>query len=227
MDVLFGPSVPPEINPGASLLLVGEAPGEHEISARRPFVGRSGKFLDSALARVGLRRKDFNIVNVVPWRPPGNKIDAFFAKGIPNEAVVEGVARLREHIRVYQPRAILALGNTALWALVGKRGIMDRRGSIYHYHHDHPDDAGILPAVHIPVLPTLHPAAVLREAQLANLFIRDLDRFRGVADGTTPATEPARELVLFPDADILQSAVQRILRAERLAVDIETGGCHL
>jgi uracil-DNA glycosylase family 4 len=226
-EELYGKAVPPEENPGATYLIVGEAPGENEVSQARPFCGRSGKFLDGALNAVGLRRRQFNIVNVVPFRPPGNDISKWFPKGEPNDAVVEGTRRLRDYIHRSKPRAILALGNTALWALVGKRGISDRRGSIYEWVDDPTTGLSANAVQRIPVLPTLHPAAVLRESTLANLFARDLARFKQLATGLIQPAEPERELVLFPSGGTLQAAVERLLRARFLSVDIETGGGRL
>lgn len=239
---LLGPEVPVEDN-GAEFLIVGEAPGEHEISALRPFVGRAGKFLDGALKTIGMKRKQFNIANVVPWRPPNNDLDQWFIKGEPNEAVQEGVTRLRDYIYRSKPRAILALGNTALWALTGKSGITNRRGSLYWY------STGVVDGPRPIVVPTLHPAYVLREPLVANLFARDLHRFQwAITDGaiqpgihdregdttsagelrTASPHEPVRELCLFPTQRDLHHGVERCLRASQfLAVDIETGAGKL
>lgn len=225
-EELYGKTILPEINRGANLLLVGEAPGEQEVDTGRPFVGRSGKFLDNALAVAGLYRKNFNIINVVPWRPPGNDMSKWLKGDKPNEAVEEGIRRLRDFIREHQPRAILALGNTALWALTGHRGISDRRGSIYRWV----DEAPGLSTTNVaatPVLPTLHPAAVLREATWANLFARDLVRFKQLVDGNIGTAEPVRQLVLFPSGRELRAAVDCLRAARWLAVDIETGGGRL
>lgn len=205
---------PPEFNPGAKYLLVGEAPGAEEARNKRPFVGISGKFLDGALRVAGLARRDFHITNACLIRPPNNEIDQFFPKGQPNEVVQESVAFLRATIEEHQPKAILALGNTALWALTGHRQITRRRGSVYQL------EGGV------PVLPTLHPAAVLREPVDANLFARDLARFGQLVRGTLPAPRD-RRLVLWPSEEELQEAVHRVLGAEWVAVDIETGGGKL
>lgn len=249
-----------EIKDGARFLIVGEAPGAEEERAGKPFIGLSGKFLDGALALTGYARKDFNITNVVPWRPPGNEIDLWFKKGEPNEYVQEGIRRLDALIRATRPVAIIALGNTALWALTGHRHIMARRGSVYQYntteqrdgdglrtecvasvvihehdqqsaqHREDEDDvpevgwaADVLRRSSIPVLACLHPAAVLREPTLANLFARDCGRFRLVASGDLDGSEPPRTLKLWPSSEDLQEALERCLATSWVAVDIETG----
>lgn len=205
---------PPEITPGAKYLIVGEAPGADEVRHRRPFCGVSGKFLDGALAVAKLTRRQFSITNACLVRPPGNKIEEFFPKGKPNALVEESVDCLRATIEEEKPEAILALGNTALWALTGHRQITKRRGSLYEWKGG------------IPVLPTLHPAAVLREPIDANIFARDLARFGELVRGRLrPRLE--RRLVLWPTDEELEEAQERCFRAEWIAVDIETGGGKL
>lgn len=220
MDISHEGFVPPELNEGAQLMIVGEAPGADEVYAQRPFVGASGRFLEGALRVAGLVRKDFNVFNVVPWRPPRNEIDQWFPKGEPNELVQEGVRRLHEAISQLRPRAILAVGNTALWALTGHRGITHRRGSMYPVRSD---DLG----VKAPLLATLHPAAILREPSTANLFARDLARFGQLARGEISADPPVRQLVLWPTGAVLDEVLDRCLSAPWFAADIETGGGRL
>ena len=60
-------------NPEAEIMLVGEGPGEQEDKQGKPFVGRAGQLLDRMLAAIGLDRTKVFIVNMVPWRPPGNR----------------------------------------------------------------------------------------------------------------------------------------------------------
>lgn len=242
--------MPPEVSPTARYLLVGEAPDEMEATIGVPFCGASGKLLEGFLGTVGLARRDFNITNVVPWRPPGNNIDKWFVKGgEPNELVTEGVRRLHEFIHDTRPAGILAVGNTALWALTGHRGITDRRGSIYWYQLGVRDaecferidvaadvcGGGAAPTIlgrpttRIPVLATIHPVAVLREPTSANLVARDFHRFMLLVGGHLPhgGHEPERRLVLFPTHDDLEASIDECYNADMLAVDIETGGGKL
>lgn len=154
-----------ELHPGAKWLIVGEAPGAEEVREGRPFTGKSGQLLFKALARFGLKREQFNITNVCHVRPKGNEI-----KNAAPADLEAGKVHLLELIAETQPTAILAVGNTALHALVGHRNISDRRGSIY-LHTD------------IPVFACLHPAAVLRDSKSLILFGRDLEKFSRLLKG--------------------------------------------
>ncbi|PZW48281.1 DNA polymerase [Humitalea rosea] len=135
--------------PGSGLMLVGEAPGAEEDREGRPFVGQSGRLLDRMLASAGLRREaDFYVANILPWRPPGNRTptDAEIALFLPF---------ILRHIALARPKRLLLLGGTAAKALLrSKEGIMRMRG---RWHALEVEGLGSL-----PVLPTLHPAYLLR-----------------------------------------------------------------
>lgn len=198
---------PPEIKEGAELLIVGEAPGREEVAAGRPFVGKSGQVLDHALKAVKLDRSLINIVNVSHHRPKDNEIKHFFPKGKPSKEIEEGVAFLKETIARTKPKAILAVGNTSLWALCGLRDISVRRGSVYMYED-------------IPVVATIHPAFVLRKPTLRGLFIFDVGKFREVARHGRTTPRP-RELVINPTEADLSTLRSDVLRSEWVSVDIE------
>lgn len=198
---------PPQIVEGAELLIVGEAPGREEIAAGRPFIGRSGQVLDHALRAVKLDRSRINIVNVSHHRPKDNEIKHFFPKGKPSKEIEEGVAFLKAFIAETRPKAILAVGNTSLWALCGMRDISVRRGSVYSYEG-------------IPVVACVHPAYVLRKESQRGLFIHDVGKFRNVArDGAR--TPLVRDLVINPTADDMSRMREDILRSGWVSVDIE------
>lgn len=137
--VVFG-----EGDPRASLMLVGEGPGATEDELGRPFVGRAGELLDRILAAAGFRRQEVYITNVVMCRPPGNRVptDAEMAACLPY---------LRAKMRLIRPAIVVALGSTATRALVHPRArITQVRGTWHRF-------GGAL------VLPTYHPAALLRD----------------------------------------------------------------
>ena len=96
---------------GAELLLVGEAPGAEEDLAGVPFVGRSGRLLDSLLAEAGLSRERVAVTNVLKCRPPGNRP--------PRRREVEACRPwLRRQVELADPRLVVTLGGSALaWAL--------------------------------------------------------------------------------------------------------------
>ena len=184
-------------------MAVGEAPGADEIRFGRPFAGHSGHELDEQLGKAGLNRRDLFLTNVCHERPPGNEIEAFFArkseaKGAPcldgqlftaasmaqlsstalsivagrypRRPVLLGLIQLQQDIDRLRPRLIIALGNTALWALTGLTGIIKWRGSILEATGGPVDGHGI------KLIPTMHPAAVLREYPWHAVAIQDLRR---------------------------------------------------
>jgi len=135
-------------NPEARVLVLGEAPGREEDIAGRPFVGRAGRLLDRMFAAIGLSRGDESaagalyITNVAFWRPPGNREPS------PDEIAML-LPFVERHIALVAPHIIVSMGNTPLFALTGRRGIMRARGQWTE-------------ALGRPLLPMLHPAALLR-----------------------------------------------------------------
>ena len=114
-------------NPAARVMLIGEAPGREEDLDGRPFVGRSGKLLDRMLAAIGLDRSSVYIVNVVPWRPPGNRT--------PSAQETE-ICRpfLTRQIELVDPAVLVSLGGPAAKALTGSAdGILKLRGKWQSY----------------------------------------------------------------------------------------------
>lgn len=151
------PNRPPAATPqGYRLAIVGEAPGEDEEVAGRPFMGASGKLLDKVLVQAGIDRARCFIGNVCQYRPPGNKISEF---GYQHELVQSGLIELRQQLLDFKPNCVLALGNTAMWAMTGNPyGLKDSGFSISEYN------AFITPSnlEGIKLVGGFHPAAVLR-----------------------------------------------------------------
>ncbi|MDJ0735373.1 MAG: uracil-DNA glycosylase [Nostocaceae cyanobacterium] len=110
-------------NPQASIMVVGEAPGENEDQTGLPFVGRAGQLLDKILASVKLdTEKDVYICNIVKCRPPGNRTPT-------TEEIAACKPYLLEQIRLVDPKIILLTGATAVKGVTGdKRGITKIRG---------------------------------------------------------------------------------------------------
>ena len=135
-------------NPASGLMVIGEAPGRDEDLQGLPFVGRSGQLLDRMLAAIGRDRTSAYITNVIPWRPPGNRTPT------PHETEICRPF-LERHIELAAPHVILALGRPSMAVLTGRNdSIMRTRGS--WLVHRTPS------GVEVPVLPTLHPAYLLR-----------------------------------------------------------------
>lgn len=136
-----------EGNPKARLMFIGEGPGRDEDLQGRPFVGRAGELLDKMIGAIGLGRADVFIANVVKCRPPDNRVPA------PAEAA-RCLVYLRRQIELVRPAVIVTLGATPLKELLGiNTGITRVRGQWQRL-----DMAG-----GIPVMPTFHPAYVLRQ----------------------------------------------------------------
>lgn len=168
----------------ADIVIVGEAPGEEEELQGRPFVGPSGKLLTTMLREAGINPAQCYVTNVCKYRPPGNKIEAWITDKKKlgaaneweqkdgryyNEWVAEGLNELHSDISARQPRVVLGLGNTALWAITGEWGVMDWRGS--EMWKDRAHGAPDLPW---PFIPTLHPASVLRSWPTRSFVAHDL-----------------------------------------------------
>lgn len=160
-------------NPAARVMLVGEAPGREEDIEGRPFVGRSGQLLDRMLAAVGLsrtaqdRESGVFITNAIFWRPPGNRT--------PTEAETQMcLPFLLRTIELQKPDVIVCLGATPAHRLTGRTdGILKLRGKWV---------TASIGGRNIPLLPTLHPAYLLRQPAQKRLAWRDLLSLRQMLD---------------------------------------------
>ncbi|HIE11256.1 MAG TPA: uracil-DNA glycosylase [Kiritimatiellae bacterium] len=137
------------------IIFVGEGPGAEEDRAGEPFVGPAGHLLTRMIEAMGFAREEVWIGNVVKCRPPGNRTPCL-------EEMEACLPFLREQIAILTPRVIICLGSTAAKGLLGvSRGITQIRG---HWH----DFAGI------PVMPTFHPAYLLRNPEQKRTVWQDL-----------------------------------------------------
>lgn len=137
-------------NPDADLMFVGEGPGENEDRRGLPFVGRAGELLTQMIEKgLGLQRSDVYICNVVKCRPPGNRT--------PLADEVATCSRFLDgQIAAVQPRVIVTLGKPAASLLLGRDvAITKVRGTWHDYHG-------------IPLMPTFHPAYLLRQYTVEN-----------------------------------------------------------
>ena len=131
-------------DPGADLMFVGEGPGRDEDLKGEPFVGRAGQLLDKMIASIGMQRADVYIANVVKCRPPGNRN--------PGADEIETCRPfLAAQIDAIAPRVIVTLGKFAASVLLGEEIAITRcRGQLRDYRG-------------IPLMPTFHPAYLLRQ----------------------------------------------------------------
>ncbi len=143
----------------ARVMLIGEAPGRDEDLSGMPFVGRAGQMLDRMLASIGLDESSVHITNIVYWRPPANR------NPTPDE--IEACRPfLTRQIDLVGPDCIVALGGPAAKQLAGTAdGIMRLRGRWRKV---------TVAGREISLLPTLHPAYLLRTPAAKRLAWRDL-----------------------------------------------------
>ena len=157
---------------GARLMIVGEAPGSEEDRQGKPFVGRAGQLLDRMLAAIGLSRhaedpdRAAYIANILPWRPPGNRT--------PSEREVAAFLPFVErHIVLAAPQIVMTVGNTPTRALLGTATGIKRMRGTWHRHA----------ASGAALIPSFHPAYLLRQPSEKRLSWRDLRAVRAKLDG--------------------------------------------
>jgi len=139
-----------EGDPRARLMFIGEAPGAEEDRTGRPFVGRAGQLLDKMIAAMGLSREQVYIANVLKTRPPNNATPT-------KEEASLCAPYLFEQIAIVRPEVIVTLGLPATNTVLGTNDTMTRlRGRWAEFH-----PPGVLTDP-IPVMPTYHPAFLLR-----------------------------------------------------------------
>lgn len=154
-----------EGNNRARLMFVGEAPGADEDMQARPFVGRAGQLLTKIIESIGFKREEVLIGNINRCRPPGNRAPT------PDEVAMCKPFLLRE-IAAVRPEVIVVMGNTAMKNLLEvKEGITRLRGIFQDYQG-------------IKIMPTFHPAYLLRDPSKKRETWEDLKRVRNCLDST-------------------------------------------
>jgi uracil-DNA glycosylase family 4 len=157
--VVFG-----EGNPDAQFMIIGEAPGKDEDEQGIPFVGRSGKFLTKILTSLGINRKDIFITNSVKCRPPQNR------KPTPLETKTCKNILLINQIKIIQPKVICTLGSAAIEALLESPvKISEIHGTQLLFDS-------------IPIIPTYHPAYIMRTPKKLPFFINDIQMAYSLCD---------------------------------------------
>lgn len=154
-------------NPEAPILIVGEAPGNEEVRRGRPFIGPSGKKLGTLLQAAEIASSMLYITNVCMCQLGRSKKEL-------NEASACCRDRLLAEIRGVNPKVIVPLGNPAAKAIIGREGITNLRGQVFEV------DLG---GQEYLVVPSIHPAALLRHWAADQLVIEDLCRVKEIAEG--------------------------------------------
>lgn len=219
----FIPSSPDE----PRIAFLGEAPGAEEEKKRVPFVGASGKELARMANQAGIIFNGCYRGNVFSQRPLANKVERFYVskKELPSDYTLPPVAkgkyvapehleldRIREELLAFRPNVVITLGNSALWAMCGIYGISKFRGSVL--------ESTLIPD--LKVLPTFHPAAVLRAWDLRTVTVADLVKARREAE-FPEIRRPKREIWVAPNTDDLWYFKKQYLdSADLIACDLET-----
>lgn len=146
-------------NPRASLMFVGEAPGSEEDIQGLPFVGRAGGLLTKIIEAMGLEREDVYIANILKCRPPDNR------PPLPDE--IEACREIvKRQIAIIKPKVICTLGKFASQTLLKtETTISQLRGNFYEYEG-------------IKVMPTFHPAYLLRNPHDKKLVWSDMKKIK-------------------------------------------------
>ena len=160
-------AVPGEGDVNSDVVLIGEAPGYWEDRKGRPFVGAAGKVLDEALGKIGLRREEVFITNVLKCRPPGNRDPR-------SEEIQACTPFLDSQLEIIRPRFIVTLGRHSTSYLFSKMNldfysISRVHGRIFEAKLDEWE---------CYVMPTFHPAAALYNVNLREKLLSDLRLFR-------------------------------------------------
>ncbi|HVV52095.1 MAG TPA: uracil-DNA glycosylase [Polyangia bacterium] len=161
-------------NPDANLVFVGEAPGADEDAQGEPFVGKAGQLLTKMIEAMGYSRADVYICNVLKCRPPGNRNPE------PDE-VAACEPFLKKQLGAIRPRMIVALGKFAVQCLLRDDSPISRlRGNLRTYEG-------------IPLMPTFHPAYLLRDPSKKKLAWDDLKAVNAALArvGISPPNPPA------------------------------------
>ena len=149
--------------PGTKAMFIGEAPGRDEDRQGEPFVGRAGQLLNKILAAIELKREDVYITNILKCRPPNNRD--------PQENEIRECEHyLKEQIALIQPMVICALGRIAAqWLLQTNAPLATLRAGEYFYEG-------------IRILPTYHPAALLRNPNFKKPAWEDFKKLKAMLD---------------------------------------------
>lgn len=214
----------------ADIVLLGEAPGANELLYGKPFVGAAGQELDRMLRDAGLDRKSLYVTNVFKTHPPGNDVLHFFTSRADPGAALDlpayspGKFLRLEHLPMVEgvfdefsrvgAKLVVAFGKTALWALLGHQKITAHVGNLY------PPENGRS----FWVLPTYHPAAVLRDWSLRTTIVANLKKARGFRESSTSSRHKVSggTVKTNPTLPEVVAFAERAFEAPLMAVDVET-----
>jgi len=208
-----------EIDPdgprNAKIAFVGEAPGLEEMAATpkpRPFVGPAGRELMNELQRVGVRRDDCFVTNIIRYKLPKNNFAPLYvdSKGSkPTEELLEAWEYLEKELKEVNPNVIVPLGNYALHAITGLHGIGKWRGSIVKSKWG------------AKCVPTYHPSGIIQNWDARPLALLDLRKAK--RESTYPQLVlPKENLIIRPSLEQTVEYIRECRKRGRYVLDVET-----
>lgn len=164
-------------SPSSQICIIAEYPGDTEVAMKQPLVGGSGRYLFTELAKIGVKREQCYITNVIKRQVVSKKGDKV---SVPAEEQRRwGAVLARELSQLSNVRYVIVLGNTALKAVVGHEGIKKWRGSAL----DFTPEMGLFPTSG-KLLVAYNPAFIMRDPTVELHFKIDMARFKRIIDGT-------------------------------------------
>lgn len=155
-NLVFG-----EGSPDAEIMFIGEAPGREEDIQGRPFVGDAGKLLTRLINRMGFKREEVYIANIIKSRPPGNRDPEA-------DEIAACIPFLKRQIEIIAPEVIISLGRVSAHTLTGLNIPISRLRGHFHEFEG------------IPLMPTFHPAYLLRNPADKHLVWSDAKQVLGL-----------------------------------------------
>ena len=209
-----------------SIALVGEAFGAEEEKTGLPFMGQSGQELSRMLQEAGIHRSECFLTNVLSFRPPENKIETLCSKkaDLPKDYAFPPISmgkylqpqylgeleRLQSELEEVRANIVIALGNVACWALLRSSGITSLRGTV---------TTSFLVEGQ-KVLPTYHPAAVLRQWAYRPVVLADF--MKGKREAVRPEIiRPTRKVLVDPTIKDVEDWIETVRYSPVLGCDIE------
>ncbi len=186
-------------DPDLGIMLVGEAPGQEEAKRGLPFVGGAGLLLNECIEKTGHSRDEVVVTNLVKCQPPANRDPAA-------AEIAACKVLLDKELLAYDPKVVLTLGAFATRYFLGDIKISEVRGYVFEKEN-------------YKVVPTFHPAAVLRRPELVSLLQADVNKVFAMGSGTKRPHNP--DYRYFEDFD---KVISILSKCEEFAFDLETDG---
>ena len=201
-----------EGNYDSKIWLIGEAPGQQEERLGRPFIGGAGRILDGMLQESGIKRGECYIDNIIQERPPKNDFGVYYrdkGRKNPTDYLLRRHSEVKELVKTYRPNVVVALGNEALYALTGKMHITKWRGSILWLDG-------------IKVIPTIHPAMIMRQYEFRPTSIFDFNKIK--KESATPKFPDSYRdnFIINPTYKQVMDTLGFLAGEKFVAFDIET-----